>query len=160
MAIGRLRSAHGVHGEINLEIWTDFPERIKPDSRLYLGEEHVELTVTSVRSKNRLILLSFQGYDERESVNALRNHIVYTKTDNLPGLPHGQYYHHELVGLRVEDEHKTVIGEIKDILITGANDVFVIDDHGKELLIPFIKDVVLNIDLPAGQVTVKLPEWD
>jgi len=160
LAIGRLRSAHGVHGEINLEIWTDFPERIKTGSKLYLGEDHQEVTVTAVRGKNRLLLLSLQGYDVRESVNTLRNQIVYTQADNLPKLPHGQYYHHELVGLHVVDENGAEIGVIQDLLVTGANDVLVLSDHGKELLIPLIKDVVLSIDLTAGLVKVKLPHWD
>ncbi|MGA9397301.1 MAG: ribosome maturation factor RimM [Anaerolineaceae bacterium] len=160
LAIGRLRSAHGVHGEINLEIWTDFPERIKAGNSLYLGDDRQEVIVTAVRGKNRLLLLSLQGYDVRESVNTLRNQIVYTQTANLPKLPPGQYYHHELVGLHVVDENDVEIGMIQDILVTGANDVLVLSDHGKELLIPLIKDVVLSIDLTAGLVKVKPPNWD
>lgn len=142
-----------------MEVWTDFPERIKPGSRLFLGEDHTEITVTAIRSKDRLLLLTLQGYDERDIVNSLRNQIVYTQTKNLPKLPQGQYYHHELVGLQVIDENGEDIGVIKAILETGANDVFVIDNQGKEILIPFIKSVILSIDQSAGFVKVKLPRW-
>ena len=73
MAIGRLRSAHGIRGEITLEPWTDFPERIKRGSHLFLGEDHQEVVVTAVRGKDNLLLLSLEGYDVRETVNELRN---------------------------------------------------------------------------------------
>ena len=160
MAIGRLRSAHGIRGEITLEPWTDFRERIKKGSHLFLGEDHQEVIVTDVRGKDRLMILSLQGYDVRETVNVLRNSVVYTQASSLPPLPKGQFYHHQLVGLHAVDENDTDIGTIREILKTGANDVFVIDNHGKELLVPMIKEVVLSIDPPAGLVRLKLQCWD
>jgi 16S rRNA processing protein RimM len=160
LAIGRLRSAHGIRGEITLEPWTDFPERIKKGSHLFLGDGHQEVIVTAVRGKNKLLILSLQGYDVRESVNVLRNNVVYTQTSNLPALPKGQYYHHQLVGLRAVDVNGSDIGTISEILKTSANDVLVIDDHGRELLVPMIKEVVLSVDLPAGLVKLKLQHWD
>jgi 16S rRNA processing protein RimM len=160
LAIGRLRSAHGIQGEITLEPWTDFPERIKKGSHLFLGDDHQEVIVSAIRSKDRYLILSLEGYDVRESVNELRNSVVYTKTAGLPALPKGQYYHHQLIGLQVVDENGVDLGSIKEILETGANDVFVIDNHGRELLVPLIKEVVLSVDLQAGLVTVKLQKWD
>jgi 16S rRNA processing protein RimM len=160
LAIGRLRSAHGVRGEITLEPWTDFPERIKKGSHLFLGDDHQEVIVESVRGKDKLMILSLQGYEVRESVNLLRNSVVFTQTSTLPALPKGQYYHHQLIGLRAVDENGSEIGTIREILETGANDVLVIDDHGRELLFPMIKDVVLSIDLEAGLIRLKPQQWD
>ena len=160
LAIGRLRSAHGVRGEITLEPWTDFPERIQKGSHLFLGDDHLEVIVTAVRGKDKLLILSLDGYDVRESVNELRNRIVYTRTSGLPTLPNGQYYHHQLIGLHAVDEDGKDIGTIREILETGANDVLVLDAHGQELLVPMIKEVVLSVDLPAGLVKVKLQQWD
>jgi 16S rRNA processing protein RimM len=160
LAIGRLRSAHGIRGEITLEPWTDFPERIKKGSHLFLGDEHQEVIVTAVRGKNKLLILSLQGYDVRESVNVLRNNVVYTRTSSLPTLPKGQYYHHQLIGLRAVDENGSDIGTIREILETGANDVLVIATPGGELLAPMIKEVVLSVDLEAGLARLKLQQWD
>jgi 16S rRNA processing protein RimM len=160
LAIGRLRSAHGINGEITLELWTDFPERIKRGSHLYLGDDHREVILTEVRSKDRFLLLSLEGYNVREAVNELRNNIVYTKTASLPALPKGQYYHHQLVGLQAVDESGQDLGTIKEILETGAKDVLVIDDRGKEILVPLIKDFVLAVDLPAGIIRLKPPTWE
>lgn len=160
LAIGRLRSAHGIRGEITLEPWTDFPERIKKGSHLFLGDDRQEVIVDAVRGKDKLLILSLEGYEVRESVNVLRNSVVFTKTSNLPTLPKGQYYHHQLIGLRAVDENGGDIGTIREILETGANDVLVIDDHGQELLAPMIKEVVLSVDLLAGLITLKLQKWD
>jgi 16S rRNA processing protein RimM len=160
LAIGRLRSAHGVSGEITLEPWTDFPERIKPGSHLFLGEDHQEVVVSAIRGKNTLLILSLEGYDVREAVNELRNSVVYTKSAGLPALPEGQYYHHQLIGLQVLDDHDQQLGTVKEILETGGKDVLVIDDHGRELLVPMVKDFVLEVDPSAGFIRLKPPVWD
>lgn len=160
LAIGRLRSAHGIRGEITLEPWTDFPERIKKGSHLFLGDEHQEVIVTAVRGKDKLMILSLEGYDVRESVNVLRNSVVFTRKSSLPALPKGQYYHHQLVGLRAVDGEGNDIGTIREILKTGANDVLVLDTPGGELLAPMIKEVVLSVDLEAGLARLKLQQWD
>ncbi|MBN2258464.1 MAG: 16S rRNA processing protein RimM [Anaerolineaceae bacterium] len=160
IAIGRLRSAHGLSGEITMEPWTDFPERIKSGNLLYLGDEHLEVHITGMRGKDRLLLLKLGGYDERESVNTLRNLVVYTRKDELPPLPEGQYYHHELVGLQVVDENEQKLGTIRDILETGAKDVLVIINDDRELLVPLIEETILSIDLSAGKVKIRPQRWD
>jgi 16S rRNA processing protein RimM len=160
LAIGHLRSAHGIQGEITLDPWTDFPERIKPGNHVFLGEEHTEVIVTGVRGKNQLLILQLKGYDQRETVNELRNQVVYTQLGDLPTLPEGQYYHHELIGLHVMDENDQEIGTIQEIIETGAKDVLVIRNHEKELLVPMINEVILSIDLPAGLVKIKPQRWD
>ncbi len=160
LAIGRLRSAHGVRGEITLEPWTDFPERIKKGSLLYLGDDHQEVIVDSVRGKDQLLILGLKGYEVRETVNVLRNSIVFTKTSSMPALPKGQYYQHQLIGLQAVNENGSDIGTVREILETGANDVLVIDTPGGELLVPIIKEVVLSVDIQAGLIRLKPQQWD
>lgn len=143
-----------------MEPWTDFPERIKSGNLLYLGDEHLEVHITGMRGKDRLLLLKLGGYDERESVNTLRNLVVYTRKDELPPLPEGQYYHHELVGLQVVDENEQKLGTIRDILETGAKDVLVIINDDRELLVPLIEETILSIDLSAGKVKIRPQRWD
>jgi len=160
LAIGRLRSAHGVSGEITLEPWTDFPERIQPGSHLFLGDDHQEVVLSAIRGKDTLLILTLEGYHVREVVNELRNNVVYTKSTGLPVLPDGQYYHHQLVGLLAQDEAGQPLGIVKEILETGAKDVLVIQNNGQELLVPMVKDFILEVDLPKGIIRLKPPAWE
>jgi 16S rRNA processing protein RimM len=91
----------------------------------------------------------------------LTNLEVFVKTDELPALSDGQYYHHQLVGLKAVLEDGAEIGTLTEIMETGANDVYVVTDAaGKELLLPAIDPVILRVDLSAKQIVVKPPEWE
>jgi 16S rRNA processing protein RimM len=160
LAVGRLRRSHGVSGEIAMEVLTDFPQRLLPGRAVYVGEDHREQRIKSVRWKDTLLLLAFEGIEIREQVAALTNQIVYIAASSLPDLPEGEYYHHQLVGLNAVDERGQRLGRLTDILETGANDVYVITaEDGKELLLPAIEAVILSVDLDAGEMLVRPPEW-
>jgi len=160
LAVGRLRRTHGVKGEIIFEVMTDFPERIRPDLVLLVGEEHRPLTLNSVRPHNQFLLVSFDGYLEIDLAAELTNQVVFITADSLPKLPEGEYYHHQLLGLKVIDEARNTIGRLEDILETGANDVYVvIRPDGTEILIPAIEGSVQSVDLDRQEMTVKLMEW-
>ena len=160
LAIGKLRQAHGFRGEINMEVLTDFPERIREGNEVFLGDEHQPLRIKSVRPKDRLLLLSFDGYEDRDSVELLRNQIVFSRADNLPDLPADSFYHHQLLGLRVMDETGSDLGIISEILATGSNDVFVVHrDENSEILLPAIESVILKVDLENHEMIVRPPEW-
>ena len=160
IAVGRLRASHGVKGEISMQIYTDFPERLHPGGIVYIGEQHLPLQITSKRPKDKLLLLSFKGYEDIDHVNVLRNAMVYTKTENLPALPEGQYYHHQLIGLNVMDETGGLLGKLVEIIETGANDVYIVRaEDGSEILLPAIESAILKIDLEIGAITARPPEW-
>ena len=157
LAVGKLRRPHGLKGDVQMEIFTDFPERLHPGSTLYLGEAHTPLRIASVRQQDTLLLLRFEGYTNPEGAGELRNQILYVKTAEIPALPDGEFYHHQLLGLCLSDEQGQDLGIITDILETGANDVLVARlPSGKELLLPLIDQVVLKIDIEHGQVLVRL----
>lgn len=156
--IGRLQKSHGLKGELAMRVDTDFPERIRPGKSVYLGAEKLEMIVASVRWKSKLMLIRFSGIDNPEDASELTNFEVFSKVSALPKLPEGRYYHHQLIGLQVweNDEH---LGELVDVMETGANDVYLIASDGKaDLLIPAIPDVVKYIDLEQGKMTVTLLE--
>ncbi|MFZ3070921.1 MAG: ribosome maturation factor RimM [Anaerolineaceae bacterium] len=156
--IGRLQRTHGVGGEIAMRVLSDFSQRMHRGRKVFLGEEHRQMTVSSVRAKNELLLLSFEGVLNREEAQALTNLEVYAKVKDLPALPEGTYYHHQLIGLRVF-EREQAIGTLVDILVTGANDVYVISDlASKELLLPAIPSVILSINLTQQRIDVCVPE--
>jgi len=114
-----------------------------------------------LRKKDKFILLTFEGYQDCDQVNVLRNEIVYSRYDKLPPLPDGQYYHHQLVGLRVMDESGAELGILSEIIVTGANDVYIVRSPGKpELLLPAIESVIIQVDLEKGSIISRPPEWD
>jgi len=161
LTIGKLQRTHGVKGEIVMQIMTDFPEKIVKGKVVFIGARHVEYVVRSVRATDQKLLVSFEGLNDCDQVAILRNQVVTIKTEDANQLPEGEFYHHELIGMKVCEENGTLVGTVQEILVTGANDVYVVQQaDGGEVLIPAIRDVILNIDSKNGRMTVKLPEWD
>jgi 16S rRNA processing protein RimM len=159
LLIGRLLRTHGLHGEIVMDLKTDFPERIKKGKIVYCGEEHKRLIVHDTRQHNRYILISFKGISSNDALQEYVNQFVFIRADEVEPLPQGHYYFHELIGMNVFENSKK-IGVVSDMLETGSNDVIVVSTKtGKEILVPLIKGVVLSINKEEQKVVVKLPEW-
>jgi len=159
LVVGKLRRTHGVHGEIIMNVLTDFPQRLRPHKVVYVGPRHQAETIASVRAHGDALLIRFAGYDTCEQAGLLRNHFVYVKTEALPQLPEGEYYYHQLIGLRVMDEAGKDLGELAEILETGANDVYVVRGEQGEVLLPAIEGVILEVDLERRSMRVRPPEW-
>ncbi len=161
LTIGKLQRTHGVKGEIIMEIMTDFPENIVPGNIVYIGNSQKEYEVATVRPTADKMLISFKGLTDCDQVSILRNQIVSIKTVDANQLPEGEYYHHEIIGMTVVEEDGTLVGIISEILVTGANDVYVIKkENGEELLLPAIRDAVRSIDRGSRKMVVRLPEWE
>lgn len=157
LAVGKLRRPHGVRGDILLEVFTDFPERLAPGVNLYVGDEHKPLRLIRARNRDNLLILRFSGYITPEQVNELTNQILYVKAAEIPALPEGEYYHHQLVGLNVTQDTGEPLGSIAEVIETGANDVLVVKlPSGKELLLPWNNDVICQVDLGQKLITVHL----
>jgi len=147
LVVGFLRRPHGVHGEIIMDLHTDFPERLRSGRKLLIGEDHKPMTLAGVRPHARGMLMKFKGLETPEDVGQFRNQWVYVKASEVPPLPEGQVYQHELFGFKVLDENDNPLGELVEIIETGANDVYVVkDDSGRELLLPAIPSVILELD--------------
>ena len=159
LSIGFLRRPHGLHGEIIMDLHTDFPERLRKGRRLFVGEAHKPVTLESVRPHGHGVLIKFKTIDTPEGVGQFRNQWVYAKTRDLPALPEGQHYQHELLGIDVVDEDGNSLGTLKEIMETGANDVYLIrDESGKEILLPNIPSVILELDFARRFMKVHLLE--
>jgi 16S rRNA processing protein RimM len=157
LVVGFLRRAHGVRGEMIMDLHTDFPERLRTGRKLFVGEEYKQMTVASVRPHARGMLVKFKGIETPEDVTEFRNQWVYVKAADVPALPEGQIYQHELMGFKVVDESDHSLGELVEIIETGANDVYVVkDESGKEILLPAIPSVILNIDSESRLMRVHL----
>ncbi len=157
LVIGKLVHPHGVHGELMLEVYTDFPERIHPGVTVFVGDRYTPHKILSRRQHKAGLLVAFQEYSTPEEAGVLRNQLVYVRAADRPPLPEGEYYHHQLIGLAVKTESGQTLGVVKSILETGANDILVVrPETGAEILIPAVDEFVLAYDLEQGEITVRL----
>ena len=157
LAVGKLRRPHGLHGEMIMDVLTDFPERLQLGMTLYVGPDHQPLQLCSRRWHMAALLVTFEGLNTPEQAGKYRNQLAYVTTADRPPLPEGEYYHHQVIGLKVIDEQGGMLGTITEILETGANDVYVVRaDIGPEILIPAVDEFVRAVDLERGELRVRL----
>jgi len=140
-----------------MTVLTDFPELISPGQVIYAGERYRAYTVKDIRWHGGDMLVSLKELPDRTAVEIFRNIMVYMKSKDMPELPEGEYFAHQLVGMEVYTDEGEKLGKLKEILITGANDVYLVESpEGKELLLPAIEDVVLDIDQDKFRILVHI----
>ncbi|OIJ13188.1 ribosome maturation factor RimM [Anaerobacillus alkalilacustris] len=161
--VGKVVNTHGVRGEVRVISTTDFSEeRFAIGSSLYLEHpnlnEKLRLTVASHRQHKNFDLLTFKNYTNINEVEAFKGGILQIGEDQLSQLEEEEYYYHEIIGCDVETEEGEALGKIKEILSPGANDVWVIQrkNGGKDLLIPYIEQVVKSVDVNEKKVIIHL----
>lgn len=158
VVIGKAGAPHGIFGEVRVFPLTDFPERFRGMTEVYVGDER--LSIAGVRYQNGTILLRFAGYETREMAATLTGRLLTVEREEAVPLSEGEYYTFDIIGLQVEDEAGNVLGKVTDVLQTGSNDVYVTkeSEEGKELLIPALKSVVRRISIAEGKMVVRLME--
>lgn len=155
--IGKFRRPHGIRGEIVMTVLTNFPELVKPGKKVFAGEKHQPYVINSIRWHGADMLISLEELPDRTAVEIFRNIMVYMKADDVPELPEGDFYIHQLVGMEVITDQGLTLGRIKEIILTGANDVYLVEPaEGKDILIPAIDPVVLDINEEEGKVLVHI----
>ena len=162
LAIGRVAGAHGLLGELKVQILTDEPTRYGRLKRVYVGREGEEpqpRKLEGTRFHQRRVLLRLQGCTDRTSAEALRGTLIQVPIEEAIPLEAGEYYEHQIVGLAVWTAAGESLGKVVEILYTGANDVYVVKGTGRrDVLLPAIAGVILEVDLEAGRLVVQLPE--
>ncbi|MEM7332469.1 MAG: ribosome maturation factor RimM [Chloroflexota bacterium] len=157
LTIGQILKPHGVHGEVRVRPLTDLPERFSWLDAVYLGEKTPQLTkIAGVRFHKDLILMKFEGMTNRDQVEGLRGKLVQVLESDAIPLEEGEYFLYELEGLDVLTDEGETLGVITRVIETGANNVFVVKSDSKEILLPDIDDVVLEIDFENGRMLVHL----
>jgi len=156
LVIGRVVSVRGLGGELKVQIETEDPNRFMDLETVYLGKRLDRFSVRQARLFKGQALLKLAGIEDRTAAEAWVGSYVQVHIDDALPLDEGQFYVHQLYGLRVETEDGEALGEIDDIIVTGANDVYVVKGNGPEVLIPAIPEVILDIDQDAERVTVRL----
>lgn len=161
LAVGYVGGVHGLRGELRVELYTDFPERFEPGMALYLGEALEEVAVVGARLHKNNLLLQVEGVNRREEADELRGSWLFIPESDAVALEEGSYWVHDIVGLAVETEAGDHLGTIKEVLFTGANEVYVVEtpvtvNQGRDLLLPAIEEVVRAVDLEAQRMVVHL----
>lgn len=160
LAIGSIVKAHGIRGEVAVEVLTDDPDRFATLEMVYLGTPDVAspIALKAHRWHRDRVLLTFEGITTRTEAEQLKGLLVEVPIDEALPLDEDHYYPHQLIGLQAVSDEGEALGEVVDFLETGANGVYVVRNHEREILLPAVADVVLAIDLEAGLLTVHLME--
>ncbi|WMT27825.1 ribosome maturation factor RimM [Bacillus aerius] len=162
--VGKIVNTHGVRGEVRVVSKTDFPEeRYKKGSVLYIfkqnQKEPLKVTVTSHRQHKQFDLLTFEEVGSLNEAEQLKESILKVEKEHLGSLDEGEFYFHEIIGCEVYDEEDKLIGQIKEVLTPGANDVWVVGRKGKkDALIPYIPSVVKTVDISSKKVHIEVME--
>lgn len=158
LAIGRIVRAHGLQGEVSVAVLTEFPERFETTEWVYLGDEFeaTAYRLESYRWHKQNVLLKLAGVSDRTQAEMLRGKFVQVPLAEAVPLPEGAHYLYQLIGLEVTSTSGEFLGLITDIIETGANDVYVVEKDGQEILLPAIAEVVKTIDITHRIMVVQL----
>ena len=157
LQVGIITSTHGVRGEVKVYPTTDDPRRFRRLKEVVLdtGREKLNLEIEGVKFFKQFVILKFKGLDNINDIEKYRQKSLYVTRKNAVRLQRDEYFIADLIGLKVQDEDGTELGTVKDVIETGANDVYVVEmTDGKELLLPAIKQCILNVDLEQQTMTV------
>jgi len=160
LVVGRLGRPHGIHGEISVEVRTDEPEiRFAKGSKLSVKESNNQLTVLSSRWHQEKMLVKFEEITDRDLANEIKGKTLTIKIDpNSIETKKDQYYEFQLAGLKVIDKNDKTLGQIKEVITNLAQDLLVVETVDKrEVLVPFVKQIVTNVDLDKKQVIMDPP---
>ena len=157
LRVGVITSTHGVRGEVKVFPTTDDMNRFKKLKTVILDTKkgHKTLNVESVKFFKNMVILKFKGYDNINDVEMWRQMDLLITRDQAVKLSPDENFIVDLIGLTVMTDEGEKLGVMKDVLQTGANDVYIVKmADGKEVLLPAIKDCILNVDLEKGEMLV------
>jgi len=159
--VGRIGKAHGILGEATIEVRTDEAENRFAIGAVLETDSHGELTVVSARVHNGILLLGFQGIEDRNSIETLRNELLYAEVDiQAPGIDEDDYHVLQLVGCTAYLVDGDEFGTVTDVLNLPGQDVLAIKSADGEVLIPFVRQLVPVVDIKAKRMTVIPPDID
>ena len=161
LQVGVISSTHGIRGEVKVFPTTDDPDRFRKLKQVILdtGREQKGLEIEGVKFFKQFVILKFKGIDNINDIEKYKGKSLYVTREHAVKLKKDEYFIADLIGLQVVTDEGELLGELTDVLETGANDVYqVTDKNGKELLLPAIKDCILSVDLEKGEMEVHVLE--
>lgn len=156
LEIGKIVNIHGLGGVVKVMPWCDSAEFLCEFETLYRGKEHIPMEIERASVQKNMVLMKFAGVDTPEQANALRNAVLYMDRNDVE-LEEGTFFIQDLIGMTVQDaDTGKVYGKLRDVLQTGANDVYEIETpDGRTLLAPVIPEVVLSQDFDTDTITIR-----
>ena len=161
LQVGIITSTHGVRGEVKVYPTTDDPRRFRRLKEVVLdtGKEKMNLEIEGVKFFKQFVILKFKGLDNINDIEKYRQKSLYVTRKNAVRLQRDEYFIADLIGLKVQDEDGMELGTVTDVIETGANDVYEVEmADGKSLLLPAIKQCILNVDVENGTMQVYVLE--
>lgn len=157
LKVGVISSTHGLRGEVKVFPTTDNVKRFQTCKEVILdtGREQIFLEIQGVKFFKQFAILKFKGYDDINQIEIYKGKDLYVTRENAVPLKKDEYFIADLIGLAVENEEGEKLGILKDVIETGANDVYSVTmDDGRELLLPAIKECILDVDIEKGSMRV------
>lgn len=158
LTIGTIARPHGIAGEVKVQLAPGYAGALQGVRRVYLAGDDTPCRVLKYREHQGAALLKLDRLATRNDAEAVRGVRVAIRVSDLPPLPAGAYYTHQLVGLQVVRQSGDPIGELSEVLATGSNDVYVVKTSTGELLLPALESVILSVDLEGRTMRVAVPE--
>ena len=159
LQVGVITSTHGIRGEVKVFPTTDDPNRFKSLKKLVLdtGKTYLPLEIEGVKFFKQFVILKFKGIDNINDIEKYKKMPLLVRREDAVELEEDEYFMADMIGMEVVTEDGKRFGELKDIMETGANDVYVVesDVHG-EVLIPAIKECILDVDVENDKMTIRL----
>lgn len=160
ITIGKILKTQGKAGAVRVLPLTDYPERFKVESKVYVSLKGSRKTMNIEESfpHQKYVIVKFKEITDMNAAEEIKGGILEINRAELFPLPEYTYYIFDIIGLTVSDKNRGIMGKITEVIQTGANDVYVVETGAKPLLIPALKQVVKEIDLPGRLMVVDLPE--
>ena len=169
LKVGVITSTHGVRGEVKVFPTTDDVNRFKKlqQVKLFTGKEYLSLEIESVKFFKNMVILKFKGLNLIEDVEKYRQKDLFVERKDAVRLKKDEYFIADLIGVQVFGEDGALIGTLKDVITTGANDVYAVEiaegnnlgaAAGAEVLLPAIKQCILDVDVEASKMVVHMME--
>lgn len=159
LEVGKIINTHGLRGEVKVAAWTDTPEVFEALTTVYIKEkgEYTPLCINGIKYQKNNLIVKFRELTDINTAEHLKNSVLYAERDALGELEEGVFYIADLIGISVFKENGELIGKIKDVMQTGANDIYVVERTGqRDLLVPVLKNVVLSVDIKEKTAVVRL----
>jgi 16S rRNA processing protein RimM len=159
LQVGAITQTHGINGEVKVFPTTDDVKRFKKlkDVILDTGKEKITLEIEGVKFFKNLVILKFKGFDNINDIEKYKGKSLYVTRENAVKLRRDEYFIADLIGLKVYDEDDNYLGELTNVIETGANDVYEVKfEDGREVLFPAIKQCILNVDMDNRTMKVHI----
>ena len=159
LQVGVITQTHGIKGEVKVFPTTDDVRRFKKlkETILDTGKEKITLEIESLKFFKQFVILKFKGIDNINDVEKYRQKNLYVTRANAVRLRRDEYFIADLIDIEVYEEDDKLLGVLKNVIETGANDVYEVEmSDGREVLIPAIKECILSVDVAARKMVVHL----